>query len=134
MLNAYRNLRALISLANEIAAQNPGDAPRWSLFLTNRSFIALAIAVMLNVLALVGVPLVGWLEGIAPDVLAGQVVEAVTALLALWAMAERIWGKTRVIWNKRQALKAVEEAHAPNTLEPDALAQALADAGVPQPR
>lgn len=126
MLNTYRNLRALIAMANQIAAQNPGGAPRWTLFVTNRSFIALALAVILNVLALLGVPLVGWLEGIAPDALAGQVVEAFTAALALWAFLERLWGRSRVIWNRNQAEQAIEEAHAAGG---DPLAGALRDAG-----
>ena len=130
MIRLYRDLRALVALANTIAAQNPGDAPRWSLFVTNRSFLALVVAVALNIAAVVGIPLAGWLAGIAPEVVADHAVEIATLLLTIWAAAERLAGKTRVIWNRKQAAKAVEEAQAPNTVEPDALAKALAEAGV----
>ena len=125
MFGAIKNIRALVALANDIAA-NAGDGPRWSLYLTNRSFIALVIAVTLNIAAVLGVPVVGALAEIAPDVLAGHVVEVVTALLVLWSFVERLVGKTRVIWSRKQAVKAVEEAKAI-----DPLTDALRGAGAP---
>ena len=33
----------------------------------------------------------------------------------LWAGAERLLGKTRAVWNKKQAVEAVEEADALTT-------------------
>lgn len=135
MLKLYRDIRALVAAANSIAANSPSDAPRWSIFLTNRSFLTILFAVVLNALALIGVPFIGWFEGVAPEILAGRVVEFVTALLILWAGIERIIGKTRVIWTKRQAKKAVEEAiavaDAPAASgKADKLADAIEAAGV----
>lgn len=130
MLKMLRDVRALVAEANKIAAQDPGDAPRWSLFLTNRSFILLAVAVALNVAQFFGVPLPDF---VGPNI-ADQIVALVTALLTLWAFIERVLGKTRVVWSKRQAKKAVEEAVAVTqnpqaVVVADELTQALEQAG-----
>ena len=130
MLTLIRDLRALIALANEIGGQDTGGKPRWSLFATNRSFIAVAIAVALNALAVSGLPVPAVLAGIVPELLAGQVVETVTVAMAVWAGVERLLGTTRVIWSRRQALKAVEEAAATAEVPRDVLAFALRRAGV----
>lgn len=59
-----------------------------------------------------------------PD--AGDVVEVIAAAGFLtsqgWALLERVWGKTAVVWNRDQAVKAVTEAEA---VKNDALSQAL---------
>ena len=122
MFTIIRDLRRLIAMANEISAQTQGDAPRWSLFITSRSFIAIAIAVGLNLLPVLGVPVPAMLAGVVPDLLAGHVVDLATAGLAVYAGVERLLGKTRTVWNKRQAIQAVQEA--------DAFAGALTGAGV----
>lgn len=107
-----RDLNALIQHANELA----GPDKRWSLAFTNRSFIAGVIAFLATVALMIGVPLP------VPVDLATETVYALIAVAGLlWAVAERIMGKTRAIWNRKQASEAVVEA--------DALTKALRDAG-----
>ena len=43
MFRIIREISATVKMANDIAAQQ-GDGPRWTLFLTNRSFIAQVVA------------------------------------------------------------------------------------------
>lgn len=124
MLNLFRDVRELIAQANAIKAEG-GEGPGWSLFLTNRSFIALALAVAINAAAVLGAPIPSVLADIGAEAIAGHIVEVATVALALWALVERLIGKTDVIWNRKQASKAVEEAEATS----DPLAKALAKAG-----
>lgn len=128
MLNSLMNQNRLIKLANEIAALNPGDAPRRTLFLTNRSFIALAIAVALNLMTLAGVPAPAFLTALAPEMLAEHLVSLATALLALWGVTERKAGASRAIWNTGQAVKAIEEAAGISKLDKDELTERLRQA------
>jgi|GEM_PF-5863027 len=117
MFRIIRELSRTVAMANQIAAQT-GDGPRWTLFLTNRSFLAQVIATLF---ALAG------LFGILLPIDAGDVLEIVSALGFLaaqgWALVERVRGKTRAVWSRDQAAKAIEEA--------DALSQALKQAGAP---
>lgn len=112
IFKTIRDLNALIQHANELA----GPDRRWSLAFTNRSFIAGVIAFAATVALMIGFPL-----PVPVDV----ATETVYALIAvgglLWALIERITGKTRAIWNKRQAKEALTEA--------DALTKALKQAG-----
>lgn len=124
MFTLFRNLSTLVRMANAIAAEHPGVAPRWSLYLTNRSFIALAFAVALNIAALVGFTL-----PLPTEELADIWVQIITASLALYAFGERLAGKTRVIWSQKQAAKALEEARAPDLDKSDLRAAALREAG-----
>lgn len=119
MFRIIREINETIQMANAIAAAG-GDGPRWSLFLTNRSFIAQVIATLFALLGLFGVFLPVDAETIV------EVIGAAGFLAAQgWALVERLNGKTRAIWNKDQANKAVDEAAA---LKGDALSQALNDA------
>lgn len=115
MFRIIREISATVSMANQIAAQ-AGDGPRWSLFLTNRSFIAQVVA---TVFALAG------LFGIFLPIGADEVVEiiALVGFIAaqVWALVERIRGKTKAVWNRRQAGEVAQEA--------DALSKALRQAG-----
>ena len=49
------------------------------------------------------------------DVTAATVYAVITVSGLLWAGAERLLGKTRAVWNKKQAVEAVEEADALTT-------------------
>lgn len=119
MFRIIREINETIKMANAIAAAG-GDGPRWSLFLTNRSFIAQVIATQFALLDLFGVFLPVDAETIV------EVIGAAGFLAAQgWALFERLNGRTRAIWNKDQANKAVDEAAA---LKGDALSQALNDA------
>ena len=121
MFRIIREIRATVQMANEIAAAG-GDGPRWTLFLTNRSFIAQVIATLFAALGFFGVFL---------PVDANTAIEVIAAVGFLgaqgWALVERIGGKTRAVWNREQAVKAVQEAAALNETG-DALADALAKA------
>lgn len=118
MFRIIREIRATVEMANQIAAAG-GEGPRWTLFLTNRSFIAQVIATLFAALGLFGVFL---------PVDANTAVEVIAALGFLaaqgWALMERVSGKTRAVWNRDQATKAVEEAAALSTTG-DALTDAL---------
>lgn len=107
-----RDLNALIQHANELA----GPDKRWSLAFTNRSFIAGVIAFVATVALMAGFPLP------VPVDMATETVYALIAVAGmLWALIERVMGKTRAIWNRKQAVEAVTEA--------DALTVALQKAG-----
>lgn len=117
MFRLIKDINALVVMANTIAAQS-SDGPRWTLFLTNRSFLALALGVLSGVLLLFGIVIPG-----SPD----QWIEIIAAIGVIggpiWALLERIYGRTRVVWNRKQAEAAVVEA--------DALTVALRKAGAP---
>jgi hypothetical protein len=117
MFRIIREIRQTIDMANAIAAQ-AGEGPRWSLFITNRSFIAQVVATCFALMALFGVFV---------PVGAEDIVELISIVGFIasqgWSLYERYFGKTRTIWNKDQAVKAVQEA--------DALTVALKNAGAP---
>ena len=117
MFKTIKQLRALVAEANAIATQDTGGKPRWSLFFTNRSFVAGVLAAAILVANIAGVPVPAF---VGPE-LADIVVEATVGLLGLWALAERVLGHTRVIWNRKQAQAAVTEADALSTALRDAL-------------
>ncbi len=115
MFRTIREINETIRMANAIAAAG-GEGPRWSLFLKNRSFIAQVIATLFAVAGIFGIIL----PFDAADVI--EIVAAIGFLAAQgWALVERIRGKTRVVWSKDQAEKAITEA--------DALTAALRKAG-----
>lgn len=115
MFRIIREVSATVAMANQLAAQ-PGEGPRWSLFLTNRSFIAQVVALLFAVVGLFGLPLpIGAEE-------ATQIIALIGYLAAQgWALFERLTGKTRTVWNRTQATEAAAEA--------DALSRALRNAG-----
>lgn len=117
MFRIIREIRQTIDMANAIAAQ-AGEGPRWSLFISNRSFIAQVVATGFALLALFGVFL---------PIGAEEIIELISVVGFIasqgWALYERYFGKTRTIWNKQQAELAVQEA--------DALTGALRKAGAP---
>lgn len=109
-----RDLSALIEEANRLA----GPGKRWTLAITNRSFIAACIAFVAGVALMVGVPFP------LPVDLATDTAYALIVIGGMvWAAAERWLGKSRAIWNRKQAAEAVQEA--------DALKAALGKAGAP---
>lgn len=115
MIRIIKEIDETVRLANRITAQ-AGDGPRWTLFLTNRSFIAQVFSLTFAALALFGVPL-----PIPAEVAANAVYGAISAGMMIWAGAERLYGKTRVIWSREQARDAAAEA--------DALSRALREVG-----
>lgn len=116
MFRIIREISQTVKMANEIASR-AGHEPRWTLFLTNRSFIAQVVATVFAVAGIFGVIL---------QVDEGRVVETIAAAGFLtsqgWALLERAWGKTAVVWNRDQAVKAVTEAEA---VKNDALSKVL---------
>lgn len=103
LFKAFRDLNALVDQANALA----GPDRRWSNAFLNRSFIALAIATAAQVALAFGFPFP------FPVDLAAETIYAVITLGALlWAFIERKFGKTRAIWNRKQAVEAVVEADA----------------------
>ena len=100
-----REINRTVNVANEVLAQG-GQGPRWTWFATNRSFIAAVVGVILSVAGL-----------IAPAVLAvppGEVEAVVYAvgILAVFAYSayQRLSGKSRAVWNQKQASDALSEA------------------------
>lgn len=106
MLRIIREINATVKLANEIAA-TAGQGPRWTLFVTNRSFIAQVLALIFALAGMIGVPLPFGAEDISELIylLGFAVAEG-------WAAFERFTGRTRTVWSREQALKAREEADA----------------------
>ena len=116
MFRIIREIAATVRMANDLAQQSGSNGPRWSVFITNRSFILQVIALLFALAGLFGLPIpIG-----AADL--GEIVLLVGYLVTQgWALAERLFGKTRVVWTKEQAYRAQHEA--------DALTKALKDAG-----
>lgn len=101
IFKAIRDLNALIQQANDLA----GPDKRWTLAFTNRSFILAAVALLAQIALAVGVPLP------VPADMAAETVWAVVSLISLgWAGVERMTGKTRAVWNTKQAVDALDEA------------------------
>ena len=108
ILKAVREAAALVDQANRMA----GPDRRWSLAYTNRSFWAGVIGVLATLAAAFGVPFP------VPVDLAAEVLWTLVSVAGmLWMLLERVWGKTRAVWNPTQAVEAKQEA--------DALTEAL---------
>ncbi|TNB86379.1 hypothetical protein FHD68_18385 [Paracoccus marcusii] len=109
LFKTLRDLSALIEQANRLA----GPDKRWSLAFTNRSFIVACVACVAFVAAaalMIGLPF-----PMPIDVTAETVYAVITVAGLLWAGIERMLGKTRAVWNKKQAAEAVVEADALTT-------------------
>ena len=115
MLRLIKAISDTVKLANQIAAES-GGRPKWSLFLTNRSFIAQVFALVFACLGLFGVPL-----HIPADIAANAVYGVAFAVMQVWALAERLMGRTTVVWSLDGAVDAVHRE--------DALSKALREAG-----
>ena len=106
LFKTLRDLSALIEQANRLA----GPDKRWSLAFTNRSFIAACVAFVAAAALMLGLPL-----PVPIDVTAETVYAVITVAGLVWAGVERMLGKTRAVWNKKQAVEAVVEADALTT-------------------
>lgn len=106
IFKTLRDLSGLIEEANRLA----GPGKRWSLAVTNRSFVLAVIATLAQVALAFGFPL-----PIPVDVAAETVYAIITVGALAWAGIERLMGKTRAVWNKKQAVEAVAEADALTT-------------------
>lgn len=112
MLNTIRQIKFLVDEANRLT----DGGKHWTVAFFNRSFVLQVVATIAAVLAVFGVPLPG-----GADVWAGVWGEAIWgaifAISQVWALIERLRGKTKAVWNTQQAS--------------DALAEALGKAGAP---
>lgn len=119
MFRILREISNTVKMANEISSSVNGGA-KWTVFITNRSFVAQVIATLFAVAGIFGIFI---------PVDSSTIVEVIIAIGFLssqaWAMFERLKGKTYVVWNKKQAEKAVEQAEA---IKSDALTTALNNA------
>ncbi|RNF34183.1 hypothetical protein [Paracoccus methylarcula] len=122
MLRLFKEISTTVRMANDLAEGSGSAGPRWSVFITNRSFVAQVFTVVFLILAYCGVPL-----PIPAEVAANAVYGIAITLMALWAVLERLYGKTRVIWSRTQAERAHDEATALS--EHDRLSKALKNAG-----
>lgn len=114
IFRTIRDLNEIIQQANALA----GPEKRWSLAYKNRSFVLACVAVLAQIALAVGIPL-----PVPIDVTAETLWAIITVGALVWAGIERIYGKTRAIFNRKQAVEAIQEA--------DALTTALAKAGAP---
>lgn len=106
LFKTLRDLSTLIEQANRLA----GPDKRWSLAFTNRSFIVACVAFVAAAALMLGLPF-----PMPIDVTAETVYAVITVAGLLWAGIERVLGKTRAVWNKKQAVEAVVEADALTT-------------------
>ena len=106
IFKALRDLSALIEQANRLA----GSDKRWSLAFTNRSFIVACVAFVAAAALMIGLPF-----PMPVDVMAETVYAVITVAGLVWAGVERMLGKTRAIWNRKQAVEALTEADALTT-------------------
>ncbi|MGP9804012.1 hypothetical protein [Paracoccus sp. NSM] len=101
IFKAIRDLNATIEQANRLA----GPDRRYSLAVSNRSFWFMAVAALAQLLAALGLGF-----PLPIDVTAETAYAVVTVALMLWAGIERVRGKTRAIWNRKQGADALTEA------------------------
>ena len=106
IFKTIRDLSALIEQANRLA----GPDKRWSLAFTNRSFIVACVAFVAAAALMIGLPF-----PLPIDVTSETVYAVITVAGLLWAGIERLTGKTRAVWNKKQAVEAITEADALTT-------------------
>lgn len=106
IFKTLRDLSALIEQANRLA----GPDRRWSLAFSNRSFIVACVAFAAGFALLVGLPF-----PLPIDVTSETVYAFITVGGLAWAGIERMMGKTRAVWNKKQAVEAITEADALTT-------------------
>ncbi|WP_339820126.1 hypothetical protein [uncultured Paracoccus sp.] len=103
LFKTLRDLSALIEQANRLA----GPDKRWSLAFTNRSFIVACVAFVAAAALMIGLPF-----PMPVDVTAETVYAVITVAGLVWAGVERMLGKTRAVWNTKQAVEALTEADA----------------------
>lgn len=133
LLRVFHETKKLVDIANREAAKYDGEGPRFSFWLTNRSFLVPALVLLLNVLVLFQVPflmplvepVIAYMQATSPDVLAEHIGAITITLGLVWAAMERLLGRTRVLWNRKQGIKAVEEAVTVVRVERDRLQEAL---------
>ena len=106
IFKTLRDLSALIEQANRLA----GPDKRWSLAFTNRSFIVACVAFVAAAALIIGLPF-----PMPIDVTAETVYAVITVAGLVWAGVERMLGKTRAVWNRKQAVEALTEADALTT-------------------
>ena len=108
MFYTIRQIKELVDQANYLSE----NGRNWSVALFNRSFILQVVATLAALAGVFGLPIPGghevWGEAIWAAIFAGSQV---------WALIERLRGKTQAVWNTKQA--------------EDALTKALAEAGAP---
>lgn len=118
--------------AERILSQGKTPPPRWSFFLTNRSFLVPVLTMGFNILLVLGLgpwfsAFFSLVPGLDASTLAqlttDQIVLITTLLAGGWSMLERVRGKTKVIWNRRQARAALDEAN--SVAQNDRLSAAL---------
>ena len=98
MFRITREIAATVRMVDELAQQSGSNGPRWSVLITDRSCIFQAIALLFALAGLFGLPIpIG-----AADL--DEVVLLVGYLVTQgWALAERIFGKTRAVCTQWQA-------------------------------
>ncbi len=56
LLRVFHETKKLVDIANREASKYDGEGPRFSFWLTNRSFLVPALVLLLNILVLFQVP------------------------------------------------------------------------------
>lgn len=112
-IRVARQIIQLVNQANEILAAG-GEGPRWTWFALNKSFIATVVGVILAVAGLVFPAALGF----TPEALEAVIYAAGVLGSFGYAAYQRATGKTRAVWNEKQATDALDEA----------LAKAIGDA------
>lgn len=106
IFKALRDISALIERANALA----GPDKRWSLVYGNRSFVLSVVGVLAALAVAFGLPF-----PLPVDVTGDTVYALITVGAFIWAGIERIMGKTRAVWSRKQAVQAITEADALDT-------------------
>lgn len=120
----------LVKLANDAARASGEKNPPFSFYLTNRSFLIPALGLLLPILIAFNFPLLTplalWVQSQSPEAIMEYLAFLPVAAGILWAVGERLLGKTRVIWNIAQGKQAIKEQ-----VGEDNLNKALRAAGAP---
>lgn len=124
-----REINDLVNLVNDVLKTHPKDGPSYSYFLLNRSFLVPFFTGVINVIILLNfpmlAPLLDFFQLVPPDMLAAVVISLTTTIGVVWAFLERAFGKTYVIFTRKQAAVMVEETIGQMMDENDDLSVAL---------
>lgn len=110
-LRIFKEIIALIQLANQIADEAPAGTPKYGFLLTNRSFLVPAITITINILIILNFgflyPVLSVFQSLPAELLAERVVLISSVLSFLWSYIERARTSAKIVITKKQAIEAV---------------------------
>lgn len=129
IFKSYRQIKALIDLANRLSDEAPEGTPKFGFVLTNRSFLVPLIALIISGLLAVDAPFLSpvkeYLQSTSPEFITENIIAIIISISIIWSMIEKASTSAKAILTRKQAEKAVVEV-----VGDDQLAKALREATI----